>query len=112
MAAAPASVELATPPMRDRLVLWGGIAILTALAWLYLIVMPMGGASWILDATAMVLTWAGMLGTVMLPSAAPMLSMYARIASAREGSRAYQVWMFAAGYFVVWTGLCLAVNIL
>ena len=112
MAAAPASLELATPPMRDRLVLWGGIGILTALAWIYLILMPMGAASWILDATLMFLMWAVMMVAMMLPSAAPMLSMYARIASAREGSRAYHVWMFAAGYFVVWTGFSLAATVL
>ncbi|HLI78778.1 MAG TPA: DUF2182 domain-containing protein [Candidatus Binataceae bacterium] len=74
--------------------------------------MPMGAASWILDATLMFLMWAVMMVAMMLPSAAPMLSTYARIASAREGSRAYHVWMFAAGYFVVWTGFSLAATIL
>jgi predicted metal-binding membrane protein len=112
MAAAPASLELATPPIRERIVLWGGIVILTALAWIYLIIMPMGAASWLFDATLMFLMWAVMMVAMMLPSAAPMLSMYARIASAREGSRAYHVWMFAAGYFVIWTGFSLAATLL
>src|SRR5579872_2803698 len=112
MAAAPASLALATQPIRDRIVLWGSIVIITALAWIYLIVMPMGAASWILDATLMFLMWAVMMVAMMLPSAAPMLSTYARIASAREGSRAYHVWMFATGYFVVWTGFSLAATIL
>jgi predicted metal-binding membrane protein len=112
MAAAPASLALTTPPIRDRIVLWGGIVVITALAWIYLIVMPMGAASWLLDATLMFLMWAVMMVAMMLPSAAPMLSTYARIASAREGSRAYHVWMFAAGYFVVWTGFSLAATLL
>jgi predicted metal-binding membrane protein len=53
-----------------------------------------------------------MMIAMMLPSAAPMLSTYARIASAREGARSYQVWMFAAGYFVVWTAFSLAATVL
>jgi predicted metal-binding membrane protein len=112
MAAAPASLALTTPPIRDRIVLWGGIVVVTALAWIYLIVMPMGAQSWLLDATLMFLMWAVMMVAMMLPSAAPMLSTYARIASAREGSRAYHVWMFAGGYFVVWTAFSLAATLL
>jgi len=98
--------------MRDRVVLWGGIVIISTLAWIYLIVMPMGAQSWLLDATLMFLMWAVMMVAMMLPSAAPMLSTYARIASAREGSRAYHVWMFAAGYFVVWTAFSLGATVL
>jgi predicted metal-binding membrane protein len=98
--------------MRDRLVLWGGIGVITALAWIYLIIMPMGAASWLLDATLMFLMWAVMTVAMMLPSAAPMLSTYARIAAPREGYRASHVWVFAAGYFVVWTGFSLAATIL
>jgi len=112
VATAPASLALATPPLHDRIVLWGGIVIITALAWIYLVVMPMGSPSWLIDATLMFLMWAVMMVAMMLPSAAPMLSMYARVASGREGSRAYHVWMFAAGYFVVWTGFSLAATAL
>lgn len=112
VATAPASLALATPSMRDRIVLWGGIVIITALAWIYLVAMPMGSASWLIDATLMFLMWAVMMVAMMLPSAAPMLSIYARIASGREGSSAYHVWMFAAGYFVVWTGFSVAATAL
>ena len=112
MASAPETLALTTPPTRDRVVLWGGIVVITALAWIYLIIMPMGAQSWLLDATLMFLMWAVMLVAMMLPSAAPMLATYARIASAREASRAYHVWMFAAGYFVVWTAFSLAATAL
>lgn len=112
MASAPESLALATPPIRDRVLLWGGIVVITALAWIYLIVMPMGGQSWLIDATLMFLMWAVMMVAMMLPSAAPMLATYARIATPREGYRAYHVWMFAAGYFVVWTGFSLAATVL
>jgi predicted metal-binding membrane protein len=60
----------------------------------------------------MFLMWAVMMVAMMLPSAAPMLSTYARIAPTREGSRAYHVWMFAGGYFVVWTAFSLAATVL
>ena len=92
--------------------LWGGVVVISALAWIYLVIMPMGAQSLLLDATLMFLMWAVMMVAMMLPSAAPMLSVYTRIASAREGSRPYHVWMFAAGYFVVWTGFSLAVTAL
>ena len=91
--------------------LWGGIVIITALAWIYLIIMPMGAQSWLLDATLMFLMWAVMMVAMMLPSAAPMLSTYARIAARRaKATRAYHVWMFATGYFVVWTAFSLRRN--
>ena len=92
--------------------LWGGVVVISALAWIYLVIMLMGAQSLLLDATLMFLMWAVMMVAMMLPSAAPMLSVYTRIASAREGSRPYHVWMFAAGYFVVWTGFSLAVTAL
>jgi predicted metal-binding membrane protein len=112
MASAPATLALATPPLRDRVVLWGGIVVLSALAWIYLIIMPMGAQSWVLDATLMFLMWAVMMVAMMLPSAAPMLATYARIASARETSRPYHVWMFTGGYFVAWTVFSLVVTAL
>jgi len=112
VASAPETLAVATPPLRDRIVLWGGIIVITALAWIYLVIMPMGAQSWLVDAMLMFLMWAVMMVAMMLPSAAPMLSTYARIASAREGSRAYHVWMFAAGYFVVWTAFSLAATML
>jgi predicted metal-binding membrane protein len=112
VASAPETLALAVPPTRDRIVLWGGIVIITALAWIYLIIMPMGAQSWLLDATLMFLMWAVMMVAMMLPSAAPMLATYTRIAVPREGYRAYHVWMFAAGYFVVWTGFSLVATVL
>jgi len=108
----PASFTLATPALRDRVVLWGGIVIISALAWIYLYIMPMGASSWLLDFTLMFLMWAVMMVAMMLPSAAPMLAMYARIASGRAGSHPYHVWMFTAGYFAAWTGFSLAVTAL
>ncbi|HVN29153.1 MAG TPA: DUF2182 domain-containing protein, partial [Candidatus Binataceae bacterium] len=111
-ASAPANFALATPPMRERIVLWGSIVVISALAWIYLGIMPMGGNSRLLDFTLMFLMWAVMMVAMMLPSASPMLDVYARIASAREGSHPYHVWMFTAGYFVAWTAFSLVATAL
>jgi predicted metal-binding membrane protein len=112
VAVAPESLRLANPPARDRIALWGGIIVITALAWIYLVVMPMGSQSRLVDATLMFLMWAVMMVAMMLPSAAPMLTTYTRIASPREGYRASHVWMFAGGYFAVWTAFSLAATVL
>jgi len=88
----------------------------TVLAWLYLVWMPMSASNFggfgrrLLGATSpevanawiMFLMWAVMMVAMMLPSAAPMIETYARVAPARGGSLA-RVWIFAAGYVVVWT---------
>ncbi|MGH7880582.1 MAG: DUF2182 domain-containing protein, partial [Candidatus Binataceae bacterium] len=50
----------------------------------------------------MFLMWAVMMVAMMLPSAAPMIETYTRVAPAR-GAAAGRVWIFAAGYVVIWT---------
>ncbi len=104
-------------PLRDQLTLWGGLVIITALAWLYLIRMPMapedlpGIAARLLgvlpaqaaDLWLTFMMWAVMMVAMMLPSASPMIAMYARIARSRGDSLRYAVWFFAGAYVVVWT---------
>jgi len=104
-------------PLRDQLTLWGGLAMITALAWLYLIRMPMspedmpGIAARLLDALPpqaadlwlTFMMWAVMMVAMMLPTASPMIAMYARIARSRRDSSRHAVWSFAAAYVVVWT---------
>jgi len=104
-------------PIGERLLLWGGLAALTALAWLYLIRMPMslqdlGGlgarmlsalpsrwADWPLT----FMMWAVMMVAMMVPSASPMVMAYARIASASGERPALRVCSFVAGYIATWT---------
>ena len=104
-------------PIGDRIVLWGGLAALTVLAWLYLFRMPMtpqdlGGVGariisalpsrW-QDWPLIFLMWAVMMVAMMVPSASPMVLAYARIANARGVRPAVRVWSFVAGYLAVWT---------
>jgi predicted metal-binding membrane protein len=102
---------------RQRAVLWGSLGAITALAWLYLIWMPMsptdlgGWAARLLstvspdtaEAVLMFMMWAVMMVAMMMPSAAPMIETYARIAHNRSSHPGYQVALFATGYVAIWT---------
>ena len=108
---------------RDRaLVAVGLVAILTPI-WLYLALTSLdmygamtGPSAWMMRATwdarfaALVFAmWALMMAGMMLPSAAPAILIYARVARSGEAPdrpvlRAYG---FAAGYLLVWSGFSL-----
>jgi predicted metal-binding membrane protein len=102
----------------DRIVIAAGLLAVTALAWAWIAPMavdmygPMTGPSaWMMttdwDAERLVLLWAMwavMMAAMMLPSALPMVLLYAqaehgRGTAARVVSRA---WLIATGYLVVW----------
>jgi len=104
---------------RDRLVATLAIALLTVLAWIYLLWlaggmrgMPMEGATpslrpWtIADGLTMLVMWAVMMVAMMLPSASPMILLHATI-SRQQGSTGpapSTTAMFACGYVLAWTG--------
>lgn len=113
----PSQVTSDSLPPGYRIVLWSALFIVTALAWLYLLRMPMTpsdiggfGARLLLampaslaDAMLLFMMWAVMMVAMMLPSASPMIASYARIVHGRADSPAAAVWLFAAAYLVVWT---------
>ena len=119
MSASVPHVSVTAPalPIGERFVLWGDLAAMTALAWLYLIRMPMtpqglgGVAARIIfalpsrwqDWPLTFLMWAVMMVAMMVPSASPMVMAYARITNARGARPALRVWSFVAGYLAVWT---------
>ena len=107
---------------RDRAVVAGGLAALAILAWLYLLRMArdmaemdmhaaMGMAmprqtSWSpVDLLLMFVMWAVMMVAMMLPSAAPMILMFAAIERRREQTRRPlgRTGVFVLGYVGVWT---------
>jgi predicted metal-binding membrane protein len=55
--------------------------------------------------------WAVMMIAMMLPSAAPMVTLYARIVEGRGSSPRLRVWLFAAAYIAVWTSFSAAATI-
>jgi predicted metal-binding membrane protein len=123
----------------DQLAIWGGLGGLSTLAWLYLWRMPpmsggpamdgMAGIAGMAGMAAMpgmsmaspwspaalwltFLMWAVMMVAMMLPSAAPMVTIYARIAEGRGSSPRIRVWLFAGGYIAVWTAFSAAAAVL
>jgi predicted metal-binding membrane protein len=110
---------------RDRLILIGGLALVMALAWAWLIFgagLPMteetepsmpamlgmvAPATWSLSyAVLMAFMWWAMMVAMMLPSAAPVLLLFARInRKEKDSGRPYvPTGSFASGYLVVWAG--------
>jgi len=96
--------------------------VITALAWLYLVWMPMSASAFgervtrllgaispgITQAALMFLMWEVMMVAMMLPSAAPMIETYARIARTRGPYASYRVPLFTAGYRTICTGFSAA----
>lgn len=103
---------------RDRLIVGTGLATLAALAWLYVYRLAAAGSAagmamampeargWSgLDALLLLAMWAVMMIAMMLPSAAPMILMFALVNRRRvEQTRPVaRTGVFVAGYLIVWT---------
>ena len=97
---------------RDRVVVLGSIAAITALAWLTLFDMAAGTASmadmarlrpWTgAEAAMTVVMWAVMMVGMMLPSATPMVLLYARVCRKRLDMAVPDTGAFVMGYVAVW----------
>jgi len=110
----PAVARLGT---RDQLIIWTALGSIAILSWIYLVWMPMapgdfGGFAVRLSALMpancaslwlVFMMWTVMMAAMMIPSASPMIMTYARIVRGRERGGWPQVWLFAAGYLVMWT---------
>lgn len=86
----------------ERGLLAGGILLLAALSWMFLIgnagMEPMQP-----PLTALMLMWWVMMVAMMLPSATPAILLYARVHHVRGGDAAIaQPWVFLAGYLTMW----------
>ena len=105
----------------DRRVVVVSLALLAALAWLYLwrdavAMADMGRQMDMSFPMAMTpnfaltfVMWAVMMVGMMLPSAAPTILLYATLVRKQGGARPAlaAVWIFTAGYLVAWTGFSL-----
>jgi predicted metal-binding membrane protein len=118
-------------PSLERLIVWGGILAVTAISWFVLAWMPMpalemsgaamggmrltidaGAALWSLrDAWLVFAMWTVMMAAMMLPSASPMIEMYARIARSQSADRIGRAWFFAIGYLIAWAGFSAAITV-
>jgi len=105
---------------RDRVLVFSGVIAVTAIAWAYTIyvaqtsadmgasmTMSMGNMrSWSgVDFCLMFVMWAVMMVAMMVPSAAPMLLIFATVNRRRKAeSRPYvSTGVFLSGYLIVWT---------
>lgn len=99
---------------RDRVIVLGGVIALTALAWLDLwrrastmsmhAVMPRLMPWRLTDLATAILMWGVMMVAMMLPSAAPMLLLFASVQRRRleMGQAATPTGLFATGYLLIW----------
>lgn len=107
----------------DRLLVMAGLLLVVALSWGYLLsgagtlqdmggmLMPMSSGSWTFNhAVLMLVMWIVMMAAMMLPSAAPMILLFATIARARSarGEQVTSPLIFAIGYVAVWSVFSLA----
>jgi len=98
-------------PGRDRAFVLAGVAGISVLAWAWLLAMPAGGdmmsmRAWgAADFWLMFLMWAVMMVGMMVPSAAPMVLMYAAVVrkAERQGAVLAPTAVFVAGYVLAWT---------
>jgi len=115
---------------RDRWLVGGALAVLTAICWLYLVDMTamLGGMDMnaMVDGMSMIRPWTAsdfavmfamwviMMVGMMLPSASPMILLYARIVrkNAEKGHVLTPTGVFAAGYLAAWTGFSMAATVL
>ena len=123
------TMSLESVVRRDRRVVLFGLFAVTALAWLYLALMALDmgampsmgdalarprAASWTpVEFVLMFIMWAVMMLGMMLPSASPMILMFARVNRDRRGKVEPLVptGVFVAGYVAVWTAFSLAATI-
>ncbi len=113
-ATGPSTLE--TILKRDRIIVLSGVVGAAALAWVYLAVVAagMGDAEamarirpWgAVDFALMFLMWAVMMVGMMLPSAAPMILLFAAInrKQREQGGPFVPTGAFGAGYVIAWTG--------
>ena len=110
--AAP-SAPLTSLLSRDSLIVGAALAAAAVLAWLWLLNWRMDGmapqplsAAYLLPAFAM---WAIMMVAMMVPSAAPMILLHARIDKAETMRlRAIHSLLFALAYLLVWAAFAAA----
>ena len=106
----------------DRILVISGLLVVIVLSWVYLfagagtmqemgdMLMPMSSGPWTVNhAMVMLVMWAVMMAAMMLPSAMPMILLYATIARNRhaKGQPAVESGIFMLGYGAIWIAFSL-----
>jgi predicted metal-binding membrane protein len=111
----------------DRAIVVVGAAFITLIGWAYLfyedwsmqhmdlvaMAMPSNGAWGLMDLLMIFAMWAVMMAAMMVPSATPMLLTFATVVRSRRAQERSlgPVWVFLAGYLVLWTAFSLAATL-
>jgi predicted metal-binding membrane protein len=128
------NTALQTALRHDRLIVVASLAGVAALAWAYLVVlakamaamgkpsgwgafmglMPMGGRWGFLEYALAFTMWALMMVGMMIPSAAPMIVLYARVVrrALTQNQPLASTSAFVAGYFLVWSAFSLVAAVI
>jgi predicted metal-binding membrane protein len=101
----------------ERLITAGALALLAALGWVELLVVPMpmpdARGPVTLDYAALTaLMWLAMMVAMMTPSVAPVVMLYASVVRRAAPDALLRVGLFVGGYFASWAGFSLAVALL
>ena len=107
------ATSASSPGKRSSLVLWAGLLVVAAFAWVLLIRqspgMPASMAGPWLVFGEFLLLWVVMMAAMMLPSVAPVASMYLTVLrSRRNGPAVAHIAALVAGYLLAWTGFGVA----
>lgn len=102
------AISANSPGRRSSPVLWAGLLVAAAFAWVLLIRqslrMPVSMASLWRDLGQFLVLWVVMMAAMMLPSVAPVASMYLTVMRSRgSGAVAARVVAVVAGYLLAWS---------
>ena len=108
----PSAADLTTRVLRhERVLLACAILLLIALGWAFLL-HGMRMDSMALSLPALIAMWSLMMVAMMLPSAAPMILLHARIDRGTPVQRARDSALFVATYLAVWSGFAVLAALL
>ena len=101
----------------ERAIAVASLALLAALAWLYLMLAPMpmpgsGGVASLPYATFTFLMWLVMMVAMMTPAVTPVVLLFDRVQRYPAGGSRGRTWAFIGGYFSAWAAFSLAVTVL
>jgi len=113
-------------PISAQILIWAELAAIAVIAWIWLLRMPMPMDAmpgmqmampmphhWsVAELWLNFVMWSVMMVAMMLPSAAPMITMYARMVRPRTGYPQISTLVFMLGYLCVWTAFSAVATLL
>lgn len=113
---------------KNQTIIWISLLVVISLAWSYLFYQdwkmttlpmsemwmpPSDSAAWNWKDFALVyIMWAVMMAAMMLPSAIPMIQVYARICQQRNLTIQPYIFLFSVAYLLVWFGFSIVLTVL